>query len=135
MAEQDKPINPDLKHSYMYVCNAGRNRSALAERLTWRVAKWRGKDREIRVQHMGIVYPEETAEYEQKEARTLNSFEHIIAMTDEQREILMSRYGVPNTKIEVWNIEDRYDIQKEEHEEELTLLLLPHIKRLLDETL
>lgn len=135
MTEQDKPVNPQPQHSYMYVCNAGKNRSALAERLTWKAAKLRRKEGEIRVQHMGIAYPEETAEYEEQEARTLNSFKHIIAMTDEQAAILRTRYRVPDEKIRVWNIPDEYDIRKERHEAELTLVLLPRIKRLLDETL
>ena len=91
---------------YTFICNYGRNRSFYAARVTRELAQKRNLD--FKADFLGL-YPEESEEYERKEAEKLKKSDKIFVMTSEIGKIARERYYIPKKKIVCLNIEDDYD--------------------------
>lgn len=120
-----------MTKSYMFVCNYGRNRSQTAKQLLWRLANQKGID--AHVEHMAL-YPEDTREQEERERIKLSTFQYIIAMTPEIKEVLVKRYSLPEERVTAWNVPDKYKIKRRKEREALEILLTPLVKDLLEIT-
>lgn len=91
---------------YIFVCNYGLNRSPVAAKVAREMGLERGV--ELETEFMAL-FPEESAEYEEKARVRLEEADRIFVMTPEMKDILRARYWTSPRKITCLNVEDDYD--------------------------
>jgi predicted protein tyrosine phosphatase len=91
---------------YIFVCNYARNRSPTAVEVCNEISKLRSLNISAEAK---ALFPEESEEYEKKQREIFQSSDRIFVMTEEMKSMIKLRYSVPESKIEVLDIEDEYD--------------------------
>lgn len=91
---------------YVFICDYARNRSPTAVEVCNEIAH--SKNLDIEAEAMAL-FPEESLQYEKKEAERLKRVDKVFVMTDKMKRLVKSRYSISNEKVCVLDIEDEYD--------------------------
>lgn len=91
---------------YIFLCNYAANRSPTAVEVCNEIASSRNLEIESEAR---ALFPEESIEYEKREAEMLQKADKVFVMTDKMRDLVRSRYQVYGKKVIVLGIEDEYD--------------------------